>query len=96
MLILAAVGETLSLIQFILNYWWLLLILAVVVVILLWTLIKWGVKKLFKGLWLCIKYLFIGLFYIIASPVFLIIGIVKLIRFMNNDERHRRRKKKKE
>ena len=88
-------SEITSAAEFIINYWWLVLILLGVAAIIIWAIVKRGMRAIFRGLWLLIKWLFIGLFYIIASPVFLIIGIVKLVRFTRNTERPKRRRRKK-
>ena len=66
--------------------WWVWLIIACIVLLALILLTIW-VKPVatffvavFKGLWYAIKYLFIGLHYVIASPVYLIAWIVEKAR----------------
>ena len=69
------------------EYWWVLILGIIVVGLIIALIIKGSrefillvFKGLFKCIWLVIKYLFIGLGYVLASPVLLIIWIVRKVR----------------
>ncbi|MCM1195149.1 MAG: hypothetical protein NC332_04360 [Firmicutes bacterium] len=74
-------------IEWLKENWWVLLValgVALLVVFLAVDVLRKGLGTVFKavgkGLWYLIKYLFIGLGYILASPVLLVIWIVRKVK----------------
>lgn len=92
MFVLSSIAETFSLIEFLLEYWWLVLLIAILFIAIVIAIVKWGFRLLIKLIARAAKYLLIGLAYIIISPILLVIGIIKLIRFINGTEKPRKKK----